>query len=129
VTALARTRRIASCLGFAALLLGCAREATPAPLLGTWYSEDARYDGRSLQIQTHWVRFLDGPTEVGAIRVEGVTQEGGGDGPIRFEIEGTDRDGQEARLSLQLHQRPVERLRLETQTHGWRRTPRAGGTT
>jgi hypothetical protein len=129
VRALVRTYRVAWCIGLVAWLFACEPQTTPAPLLGTWYSEDARYEGRTLQIQTHWIRFLDGPTEIGAIRVEGVVQEGSGDGPIRFEIEGTDRDGQEATLSLELVQRPVERLRFETQRHPWRRVPRAGGTT
>lgn len=128
MTASVRTRCAAACFGLAALLLGCPRDTTPAPLLGTWYSEDARYDGRTLQILTHSIRFLDGANEVGAIRVEGVIQEGGGEGPTRFELRGTDRDGQETTLSLELVQRPVERLLLETQRHAWRRTPRKGGT-
>jgi hypothetical protein len=129
VTALARTRRVASCFGLVAWLLGCAPPTTPAPLLGTWTSEDARYEGRTLHIHTRWIRFLDGAKEIAAIHVEGVIQEGDGEGPVRFEIRGTDRDGQEATLSLELVQRPVERLRFETQRHAWRRTPRAGGTT
>jgi hypothetical protein len=96
---------------------------------GTWYSEDARFDGRTLQIHPQWIRFMDGTQELGAIRIEGVLQEGGGDGPIRFEIEGVDRDGQDTTLSFELVQRPTERLRLETQREAWRRTPRTEGST
>jgi hypothetical protein len=126
VRAFAHTRRFAACLGIAASLLGCARPPSPAPLRGTWYSEDVRYDGRTLVIHTHWIRFMDGPNEVSAIRVDQVAQEGalGGDGPVRFEIEGVDRDGLPSTLTLELVQRPIERLRLETQQHAWRRTPR-----
>jgi hypothetical protein len=120
---------VAWCFGVGALLLGCARDASPAPLLGTWYSEDARFDGRSLQIHPQWIRFMNGAEELGAIRIEAVVQEGGGEGPIRFEIEGVDRDGQDTTLSFELVQRPTERLRLETQREAWRRTPRTEGPT
>jgi hypothetical protein len=129
VTAFARIRGAAVCIGVAVLLLGCPPEATPTPLLGTWYSEDARYDGRTLQIHPQWIRFMEGAKELGAIRIEGVIQEGGGEGPIRFEIEGVDRDGQETTLSFELVQRPTERLRLETQREPWRRKPRTEGST
>jgi hypothetical protein len=127
VTAFARTRRVAACLGLV-LLLGCEREASPEVLRGTWYSEDARYDGRSLVVHTYWIRFMDGSQLAGAVRVDRVLQEGGGDVPLRFEIEGVDRDGQPTKLTFQLVQRPVERLWFETQQHAWRRTPRERGT-
>jgi hypothetical protein len=129
VTVFARLARAAGCVAACALLLGCAREATPSPLLGTWYSEDARFDGRTLQIHPQWIRFMEGTKELGAVRIEGVLQEGGGEGPIRFEIEGVDRDGQETTLSFELVQRPTERLRLETQREPWRRMPRTEGST
>jgi hypothetical protein len=119
----ARTRRMALALG-ALLLLGCTPAATPAPLLGTWYSQDERFADRSLEIHPQWVRFMQGPKELGAIRIRGVTQEGEGEGPFRFEIEGIDRDGQDTTLAFELVKRPVELLRLETQAEPWRRGPR-----
>lgn len=126
--ALARTLRAASRLALLALLLGCEpQQATPAPLHGIWASEDARYEGRTLHIQTYSIRFLDGASEIGAIRVDGVIQEGEGDGPVRYEIHGTDRDGQETTLALELVQRPAPRLRFETQREPWRRATAAGG--
>jgi hypothetical protein len=108
-----------------AVLLGCERAESPEPLRGTWYSEDARYDGRSLVVHTYWIRFMDGTQVASAVRVDKVIQEGGGESPLRFEIEGVDRDGQATTLTFQLAQRPVERLWFETQKHAWRRTPRA----
>jgi len=117
--------RFAWGLGVAVLLLGCAPEATPKALLGTWYSDDERFEDRSLQIHPHWIRFMQGATELGALRIRQVTQEGSGEGPIRFEIEGIDRDGQDTTLTLELLQRPSELLRLETQRAPWRREPRA----
>ena len=109
---------------FVGLLLGCSPEATPAPLLGTWYSDDARFDGRSLEIHPQWIRFMQGHKELSAIRIRHVTQEGSGEGPVRFEIEGADRDGQDTALSLELQRRPFELLRLDTQREPWRRGKR-----
>lgn len=120
-------RSLALGFEFAALVLGCSPEATPTPLLGTWTSDDARFAGRSLEIHPQWIRFMDGQREIGAIRIERVTQEGGGEGPVRFEIEGSDRDGQETTLSFELQQRPVELLHLETQREPWRRARAMGG--
>ena len=68
---------------------------------------------------------MQGAKELGALHVSQVTQEGSGEGPIRFEIEGSDRDGQDTTLTLELHQRPAVLLRLETQREPWRREPRA----
>lgn len=118
------TMRAALCVVAAALLPGCEHEATPLPLLGTWYSEDQRFEARTLEIHPQWIRFMHGPEELSAIRIRQMTQEGSGEGPIRFEIEGSDRDGQDTALTLELQQRPVELLRLETQREPWRRGPR-----
>lgn len=121
------TRTRAAALSIAAgALLCCTQEATPSPLLGTWYSDDARFADRSLEIHPQWVRFMQGHTELGAIRIRNVTREGSGEGPIRFEIEGADRDGQDTTLSIELLQRPLELLRLDTQREPWRRGPRFG---
>ena len=116
--------RAALAIGATTVLLGCAPEETPSALLGTWYSEDERFDGRTLEINPEWVRFMRGQQELGAIRVRAVTQEGSGEGPIHFEIEGIDRDGQDTTLSFEMQLRPNELLRLETQQEPWRRTPR-----
>jgi hypothetical protein len=124
VAAVARTRAVALSIAAGAFLLSCTPEATPALLLGTWYSDDARFAGRSLEIHPQWVRFMQGQTELGAISIRNVTQEGSGEGPIRFEIEGADRDGQETTLSIELQQRPLELLRLDTQREPWRRGTR-----
>jgi hypothetical protein len=120
-------RSLALCLAIAAFVLGCSPEANPAPLLGTWTSDDARFAGRSLEIHPQWIRFMEGQKELGAIRIRRVTQEGSGEGPVRFEIEGADRDGQETTLSLELQRRPAELLRLETQREPWRRARNTGG--
>jgi len=120
----ATTRSVVLRVGAVVLLLGCSPEATPAPLLGTWYSDDARFDGRSLEIHPQWIRFMQGPKELSAIRIRQVTQEGSGEGPVRFEIEGADRDGQDTALSLELQRRPSELLRLDTQREPWRRGKR-----
>lgn len=120
----ATTRSVALRVGAVVLLLGCSPEATPAPLLGTWYSDDARFDGRSLEIHPQWIRFMQGQKELSAIRIRHVTQEGSGEGPVRFEIEGNDRDGQDTALSFELQRRPSELLRLDTQREPWRRTKR-----
>jgi hypothetical protein len=118
-------RCFAGCLAVAALWSGCSPQMAPGPLLGTWYSDDERFEDRSLQIHPHWIRFMQGAKELGALHVSQVTQEGSGEGPIRFEIEGTDRDGQDSTLTLELYQRPTELLRMETQREPWRRQPRA----
>jgi hypothetical protein len=118
-------RWFAVCLAAAALLSACSPAATPGALIGTWYSDDERFADRSLQIHPQWIRFMQGSQELGALRVSAVTQEGSSEGPIRFEIEGTDRDGQDTTLTLELHKRPAELLRLETQREPWRRQPRA----
>jgi hypothetical protein len=120
----AKLRCIAFVLGAAALLAACERVASPTPLLGTWYSEDERFAGRSLEIHPQWIRFMEGRTELGAIRIDAVTQEGEASGPLRFEIEGFDRDGQDTTLVFELVRRPVELLHLETQREPWRRGPR-----
>jgi len=117
-------RRAALVIGAATALAGCAPEVTPSPLLGRWYSDDERFDGRTLEIEPQWIRFMQGQQELGAIQVQGVTQEGSGEGPIHFEIEGIDREGQESTLSFEMELRPRELLRLETQREPWRRTPR-----
>jgi hypothetical protein len=120
----AMARRTALVIGTAIALVGCAPETTPNPLLGRWYSDDERFDGRTLEIEPQWIRFMQGKQELGAIQVRGVTQEGGGEGPIRFEIEGIDRDGQDTTLAFEMELRPKELLRLETHQLPWRRTPR-----
>jgi hypothetical protein len=117
-------RRAALWIGTATALVGCAPEVTPSPLLGRWYSDDERFDGRTLEIDPQWIRFMRGQQELGAIEVRAVTQEGSGDGPIRFEIEGVDREGQDTTLAFEMELRPRELLRLETQREPWRRTPR-----
>jgi len=126
-SAWASARRAALVIGAATALVGCAPEATPTPLLGTWYSEDERFDGRTLEINPEWIRFMRGKQELGAIRVHAVTQEGSGEGPIHFEVEGIDRDGQDTTLSFEIQLRPNQLLRLETQQQPWRRTPRVAG--
>ena len=124
--ALGRSGRcFAGWLAAAALLGACSPPVAPGALLGTWYSDDERFEDRSLQIHPHWIRFMQGAKELGALHVSQVTQEGSGEGPIRFEIEGSDRDGQDTTLTLELHQRPAVLLRLETQREPWRREPRA----
>jgi membrane-bound lytic murein transglycosylase len=119
--------RVSLAIGAVAALLGCAPDQTPQPLLGTWYSEDARFDGRTLEINPEWIFFMRGPQELGAIQVLAVKQEGSGEGPIHFEIEGIDREGQDATLSFEMRLRPTELLQMETQPQPWRRTPRVGG--
>jgi hypothetical protein len=120
----ASARRIALAIGVSAVALACVPDRSPESLVGTWYSEDARFDGRTLEIDPEWIRFMQGQRELGAVRVRSVKQEGGGEGPIRFEIAGTDREGQDTTLSLEMLRRPTELLRLETQAEPWRRTPR-----
>ena len=120
----ASAARAALVIGATSVLLGCAPERTPSVLLGTWYSEDERFDGRTLEIDPEWVRFMQGQQELGAIRVRAVKQEGSGVGPIHFEIEGSDLEGQETTLSFEMELRPQELLRMETQVEPWRRTPR-----
>jgi hypothetical protein len=114
-------------LGAIAACLGCAPDQTPGPLLGTWYSEDARFDGRTLEIEPEWIRFMQGQQELGAIQVRAVTQEGSSEGPIHFEIEGIDREGEATTLSFEMRLRPSELLQMATQREAWRRTPRAEG--
>jgi len=117
-------RRVALLLGASSGLLACAPDRSPEPLVGTWYSQDARFDGRTLEIDPEWIRFMQGQLELGAVQVRSVKQEGHGDGPIRFLIAGIDREGQTTTLSLEMLRRPTQLLRLETQTEPWRRTPR-----
>ena len=120
----ASVRRAALAIGATIFLLGCAPEKAPTALVGTWYSEDERFDGRTLEIDPEWIRFMQGKQELGAIQVRAVTQEGIGEGPIHFEIEGVDRDGQDTTLSFEMSLRPTQQLRMETQREPWRRTPR-----
>jgi hypothetical protein len=111
-------------IGTATALAACGPDQTPSRLLGTWYSEDERFAGRTLEIDPQWIRFKQGQQELSAIQVHAVTQEGSGEGgSIRFEIEGIDREGQEATLSFDLQLIPSEQLRMETQAQPWRRTP------
>jgi hypothetical protein len=118
------TARVAAlAIGTAAGLAACGPDQTPSRLIGTWYSEDARFAGRTLEIDPQWIRFKQGPQELSAIQVRSVTQEGSGGGPIRFEIEGADREGEAATLSFDLQLIPSEQLRMETQAQPWRRTP------
>jgi hypothetical protein len=123
----ANARRAAFAIGTAVALAGCAPDQTPGPLLGTWYSEDERFAGRTLEINPESIRFMQGQQELSAIQVRAVTQAGSGDGPIRFEIEGTDREGLETTLALDMQLRPTELLRMETQREPWRRTRSAAG--
>jgi hypothetical protein len=67
---------------------------------------------------------MQGPQELSAIQVRKVEQEGTGQGPVRFEIEGKDRQGEDTSLSFEISQRPTELLRFDTQTQPWRRTAR-----
>jgi hypothetical protein len=123
-----RTRARSAALAMAGAvfaLLACAPDPTPNALHGTWYSEDERFDGRSLEIGPEWIRFMQGQLELGAIQVRAVEQEGSGAGPIRFEIEGTDREGQETTLSFEISQHPTELLRFDTQAQPWRRSAQA----
>jgi hypothetical protein len=120
-------RLAAFVIGAAAFLAGCAPEQTPSTLHGTWYSEDERFAGRTLEIAADSIRFMQGGQELSAIQVRSVTQEGSGNGPVRFEIEGTDREGEEATISFDLHLVPREQLRMETQAQPWRRTPTVAG--
>ena len=120
-------RLAALVIGTAASLAGCGPDQTPNRLLGTWYSEDERFAGRTLEIDLQWIRFKQGPQELSAIQVRSVTQEGSGGGPIRFEYEGIDREGEEATLSLDLQMIPSEQLRMETQARPWRRTRTVAG--
>lgn len=114
-------------IGTATALMGCAPEQTPSSLLGTWYSEDERFAGRTLEIDPEWIRFMQGQRELSAVQVRAITQEGSGEGPIRFEIEGIDREGQEATLSFDMQLNPQELLRMETQQEPWRRTSSVSG--
>ena len=98
--------RAALAIGATTALLGCAPEQTPTALIGTWYSDDERFDGRTLEIDPEWIRFMQGQQELGAIRVRATTQEGSGEGPIHYEIEGVDRDGQDTTLSFEMSLRP-----------------------
>lgn len=123
MSAWASPRRAALAIGAAAAVLACAPDRSPAPLVGTWYSEDERFAGRTLEIEPEWIRFKQGPLELGAVQVSAVEQAGSGEGPIHFEIQGVDREGQDTTLSLELLVRPTEQLRLETQAQPWRRTP------
>jgi hypothetical protein len=116
--------RLASLAIGAAVLLGCSPDQAPSALHGTWYSEDERFDGRTLEIGPEWIRFMQGPRELSAIEVRKVEQEGSGQGPVRFEIEGKDRQGEDTSLSFEISQRPTELLRFDTQTQPWRRTAR-----
>lgn len=117
--------RAALSIGAATVLWACAPEQTPGPLLGTWYSEDERFDGRTLEIDPEWIRFMQGQQELGAVQVRAVSQEGSGEGPLHFEIEGIDREGEATTLSFEMRLRPTELLQMETQREAWRRTPRA----
>lgn len=117
-------RRAALVAAAASALSGCKPDATPAPLHGTWYSEDERFDGRTLEIDAGRIRFMWGKQELDVVQVRAVKQEGSGDGPIRFEIEGTDREGQDTTVSLEMLLLPTQQLHLETQQAPWRRTPR-----
>lgn len=123
----ASMRRAALMIGTAIALMDCAPDPTPTRLLGTWYSEDERFQGRTLEINPEWIRFMQGQQELSAIQVHSVTQEGSGDGPIRFEIEGIDREGQDTTLSFDMQMRPQELLRMETQREPWRRTRSVAG--
>jgi hypothetical protein len=116
-----RTRGVALAIGLAALLPGCTREATPVPILGTWYSNDPRFEDRRLEIEQRSIRFMRGGELLGSIQVRDVRLEGRGEGPIRVEIAGVDREGLETTLVFELQQRPTELLRLETQRETWRR--------
>ena len=126
-SAWASARRVTLVIATVAALVACAPEQTPTPLLGTWYSEDERFEGRTLEIHPEWIRFMQGQQELSAIQVRAVTQEGSGDGPIRFEIEGIDREGQDTTLAFDMQLRPKELLRMETQREPWRRTRHAPG--
>ena len=119
--------RAALVVGATSVLLGCAPERAPSALVGTWYSEDERFDGRTLEINPEWIRFMQGQNELDAIQVRAVTQEGSGEGPIHFEIAGIDRDDEDTTLSFEMELRPTQLLRLETQSVAWRRTPRGSG--
>jgi hypothetical protein len=119
-----RAGRVVFAIGAAAVLVGCAPDRAPSALHGTWYSEDERFDGRTLEIGPEWIRFMQGQQELGAIQVRTVEQEGAGEGPIRFEIEGRDREGEDTSLSFEISLRPIELLRLDTQAQPWRRTAR-----
>jgi hypothetical protein len=115
--------RLAALAIGSAALLGCSPDQAPSALHGTWYSEDERFAGRTLEIDPQWIRFKQGAQELSAVQVRSVTQEGSGGGPIRFEIEGSDREGEDATLAFDLQLIPSEQLRMETQAHPWRRTP------
>ncbi len=117
--------RAAFVVGATAVLLGCAPEKAPSALLGTWYSEDERFDGRTLEINPEWIRFMQGKNELDAIRVRAVTQESSGKGSVHFEIEGIDRDNEDTTLSFLVELHPTPLLRLETQPLPWRQTPRS----
>jgi hypothetical protein len=70
---------------------------------------------------------MQGPQELGAIQGRAVSQEGSGEGPLHFEIEGIDREGEATTLSFEMRLRPSEPFQMETQREAWRRTPRAEG--
>jgi hypothetical protein len=111
----------------AAVLAACAPDQAPAPLRGTWYSEDERFAGRTLEIAADTIRFMQGGQELSAVQVRKVEQAGSGGGPIRFEVEGIDREGEAATLSFDLQLLPSEQLHMETQAQPWRRTPTVAG--
>lgn len=122
-----RVRRALRAAFVCALAVACRAESSaPAALHGSWVSDDARYAGRSLEIGSHVVRFLDGNSELDAIVVRSVAHEGEGEALERFVIDGSARDGSPVRLAIGLRTRPVEELQLETSTAVWHREPDGG---
>jgi hypothetical protein len=106
--------------GLALVAVACARGAVPADLIGTWTSEDPRYDERFLEIGPETIAFgAEGSrTSYRMVGVERVVEEGTGE--LVFQLYYDHAGDAERELRLRLP-RP-DLLRIDNHSEVWTRS-------